>query len=417
MTTSAPANSAPARAGAPESQTQLRPARMALSDRIGISVEAMTARPLRAVLSGLGIALGVAALIAVVGLGASSKEQINQQLSALGTNLLTVTAGQSVLGADASLPPDAVAMVGRIGPVTDVSQTGAVSASVYRNEHVDPLETNGIAVLATDTALLDTLRGTMAAGSWFNEATASFPTVVLGAKAAQRLGIDDASGEVAVRVGNSDFVVSGILSPNALVDSIDSAALVGWDAATTWLAFDGTPTTIYERSDDSAVDAVASVLPRTVNPENPDQVQVSRPSDALAAKAATDQALTALLLALGAVSLLVGGVGVANTMVIAVLERRSEIGLRRALGATRRQVLGQFLTESVTLSLAGGLAGALLGVAVVAGYAASRSWPLAIPAWAIVAGMACTVLVGALAGIFPAARAASVDPAQALSGN
>jgi len=403
-------------AAAPPSPTRLRPARLAVADRMSLALGAMTARPLRALLSGLGIALGVAALIAVVGLSSSSKARIGQQLDALGTNLLTVTAGQSVFGAAASLPEDATAMVSRVGPVTAVSATGAVGASVYRNEFVDPLETNGISVLATDVNLLDTLRGQMAAGSWLTEASADFPAVVLGSKAATRLGITDASGAAAVQIGATDYVVTGIMAPNPLVDSMDSSALVGWDSAKQFLGFDGTPATIYERSSDAAVEAVAAVLPATVNPENPDQVQVSRPSDALAAKAATDQALTALLLALGAVALLVGGIGVANTMVIAVLERRSEIGLRRALGATRRQIRGQFLSESIMLSLAGGVAGAVLGVLVVTGYALSRDWPVAIPAWALAAGLASTVIVGALAGFFPASRAARVDPAQALSG-
>lgn len=403
-------------AAVPPSPTRLRPARLAVADRMSLALGAMTARPLRALLSGLGIALGVAALIAVVGLSSSSKARIGQQLDALGTNLLTVTAGQSVFGAAASLPEDATAMVSRVGPVTAVSATGAVGASVYRNEFVDPLETNGISVLATDVNLLDTLRGQMAAGSWLTEASADFPAVVLGSKAATRLGITDASGAAAVQIGATDYVVTGIMAPNPLVDSMDSSALVGWDSAKQFLGFDGTPATIYERSSDAAVEAVAAVLPATVNPENPDQVQVSRPSDALAARAATDQALTALLLALGAVALLVGGIGVANTMVIAVLERRSEIGLRRALGATRRQIRGQFLSESIMLSLAGGVAGAVLGVLVVTGYALSRDWPVAIPAWALAAGLASTVIVGALAGFFPASRAARVDPAQALSG-
>lgn len=397
-------------------QERLRPARLAPVDRVSIAFGAMTARPLRAALSALGIALGVAALIAVVGLSSSSKARINQQLDALGTNLLTVTAGQSVFGAAASLPEEATAMVARIGPVEEVSATGDVPLSVYRTEHIDPLETNGIAVLATDVDLLATLRGEMAAGSWLTEASADFPAVVLGSKAATRLGISRADGSVTVRIGTSYYVVTGIMADNPLVDSMDSAALVGWDSAKTHLGFDGTPARIYERSTDDMVDAVAAVLPATVNPENPDQVQVSRPSDVLAAKAATDQALTSLLLALGAVSLLVGGIGVANTMVIAVLERRSEIGLRRALGATRRQILGQFLSESITLSLAGGLAGAALGVMVVTGYASSRDWPVSIPPWAIAAGLASTVLVGSLAGLFPASRAARIDPAAALSG-
>ncbi len=272
-------------------------------------------------------------------------------------------------------------------------------------------------MLAARTDLLDVLRGEMAAGSWLNEATAQQPTVVLGSKTAERLGLTttDVTGEVAVVVGDDLFTVIGIMAPNPLVDSLDTAALVGWPVAEQELAFDGHPTSIYERSDESQVEAVGAVLPATANPENPEEVDVSRPSDALAAKAATDSTLTGLLLGLGAVSLLVGGVGVANTMVIAVLERRQEIGLRRALGATRRQIMSQFIGESVLLSMVGGLAGVAIGCVVVAGYALSQGWPISIPLWAIAAGLGSTVLVGVIAGLFPASRAAKVDPAQALT--
>ena len=397
--------------------TPLAPARLALADRLTVAVSGMVGRPLRVVLSALGIALGIAALVAVVGLSSSSKEAINQQLDSLGTNLLTVTAGQSIFGEESQLPLEAEAMVTRIGPVTDVSATGAVDVGVYRNREIDDRETNGIAVLAARTDLLDVLRGEMAAGSWLNEATAQQPTVVLGSKTAERLGLTttDVTGEVAVVVGDDLFTVIGIMAPNPLVDSLDTAALVGWPVAEQELAFDGHPTSIYERSDESQVEAVGAVLPATANPENPEEVDVSRPSDALAAKAATDSTLTGLLLGLGAVSLLVGGVGVANTMVIAVLERRQEIGLRRALGATRRQIMSQFIGESVLLSMVGGLAGVAIGCVVVAGYALSQGWPISIPLWAIAAGLGSTVLVGVIAGLFPASRAAKVDPAQALT--
>lgn len=402
-----------ASAGPPE----LTPARLALADRFNVAVSGMVGRPLRVVLSALGIALGIAALVAVVGLSSSSKEAINQQLDSLGTNLLTVTAGQSIFGEDSQLPLESESMVSRIGPVTDVSATGTVDASVYRNPEIDDRETNGIAVLATRTDLLDVLRGEMAVGSWLNDATAQQPAVVLGSKAAERLGLTgaDVTGRVAVIVGDDRFTLVGIMAPNALVDSLDTAALVGWPVAERELAFDGHPTSIYERSTESQVEAVAAVLPATVNPENPEEVDVSRPSDALAAKAATDSTLTGLLLGLGAVSLLVGGVGVANTMVIAVLERRQEIGLRRALGATRRQIMGQFIGESVLLSMVGGLAGVVIGCIVVAGYALSQGWPISIPLWAIAAGLGSTVLVGVVAGLFPASRAANVDPARALT--
>jgi putative ABC transport system permease protein len=144
-------------------------------------------------------------------------------------------------------------------------------------------------------------------------------------------------------------------------------------------------------------------------------VDVSRPSDALAAKQATDTALTGLLLGLGAVALLVGGVGVANTMVISVLERRAEIGLRRSLGATRGHVGIQFLTESLLLSALGGAGGALLGIAVTGAYAAYQGWPAVVPAWASAGGVATTMLIGCCAGIYPAWRAAHLSPTEALA--
>jgi putative ABC transport system permease protein len=392
------------------------PSRLRPRDVLRVAATGLRARPLRAVLSALGIAVGIGAMVAVIGISASSRAEIEREIQALGTNLLTVEPGRSLgSGETAVLPTESVDMVARIGPISSVSAVGEVDdALVYRNDQVDELKTNGITTLAARPDLLETVGAEVASGRWLDEALAAYPTVVLGATTAERLGVARTDGRVAVWLGEQWFTVVGVLAPAPLAPELDAAALVGWPVAQEWLGYDGAPTRLYERSPDSQVDDVRAVLGATVNPANPQEVAISRPSDALAAQAAADETLLALLLALGAVAVLVGGIGVANTMVIAVLERRSEIGLRRALGATRAHIRTQFLGESVLLAALGGIAGAVLAAAVTAAFAAGRGWPFALPIWVLALAAAATVLVGALAGAYPAARAARMSPTSAL---
>ncbi|MGC4754625.1 ABC transporter permease [Micromonospora trifolii] len=394
----------------------LTPARLRPADVLRVGGVGLRTRPLRAFLSALGIAIGIAAMIAVVGISSSSRAELDRALDALGTNLLTVEPGSTLFGADAQLPEESIAMIGRIGPVTEVSATGQVpDAKVYRSDRIPAAETGGIATRAARLDLLGTVGAEVTTGTWLNEATARYPAVVLGVTAAQRLGVTSADPQVQVLLGGRLFTVVGTLAAAPLAPELDASALIGWAAAAEYLGFDGHPTTVYTRAQESQVEAVRSVLGATTNPEAPNEVEVSRPSDALAAAQATDDAFTGLLLGLGAVALLVGGVGVANTMVISVLERRAEIGLRRSIGATRAQVRAQFLTESLLLSALGGIGGVVLGILVTSGYALSQDWPTVVPAWAMLGGVGATVVIGGLAGLYPAVRAARLAPTEALA--
>jgi putative ABC transport system permease protein len=371
-------------------------------------------RKLRSALSALGIAIGVAAIVAVLGLSASSQAGLLAQIDRLGTNLLTVTNGQSLFGKTAELPDAAPAMIGRIGPVTDVQYTGATGANAYRSPLIPTVDTNALSVDAASLGLLRAVGTSVAQGRFLNAATAKEPVAVLGGGAAQFLGIDRVYSGERIWVGGQWFYVVGILNPAALTPEIDTSVLVGFSAAHTYLGLDGHPSTIYVRTQTDEAAAVQSVLAATANPEAPNQVDVSQPSAALVARADAQSALNGLFLGLGAVALLVGAVGVANIMVISVLERRGEIGLRRALGATKGNVRTQFLTEAILLALLGGAVGVGLGIVATTIYASSKGWAIVIPALAWAGGLGAAVLIGAAAGLLPALRAARMPPTDAL---
>jgi putative ABC transport system permease protein len=394
--------------------TGLEPSRLHLADALRTASVGLHTRRLRAALSAVGIMIGIAAMVGVLGLSESSKSDLLAQLDRLGTNLLTVQAGTGIGIGSGELPEEAAGMVARIGPVETTSSISAVDAGVYKNDLIPSGQTGGITVQAIDINLLDTLAGSLADGKFLDAATASYPTAVLGSVAAERLGIGEVTGTQQVWLGEQWFTVIGVLNQFELNPDLDRAALIGRGAAADYLDHDNVPTSILVRVNPDYVDDVTGVLAATANPQNPEEVEVARPSDALEAKEAADDAFTALLLGLGAVALLVGGVGIANVMVISVLERRSEIGLRRALGATKRHVAVQFLGEALLLSAVGGVGGVLMGWAVTGIYAEVRGWNTLIPPIAIGGGIAAALLIGAVAGLYPAIRAARLSPTEAL---
>ncbi len=401
MTASAPPEPAPAR---------LRP-----GDLAGLATIGLRTRRLRAGLSALGITIGVAAIVAVLGLARSSQAGLLAEIARLGTNLLTVTNGQNLAGGTAELPVAAPGMIGRLPGVTAVQDTGTVgNVNAYRSPYMPSIQTNALTVTASSLGLPVVVGTSVAQGRYLNAATAREPAAVLGAAAARRLGIDRIWPGERIFAGGMWFYVVGILRPAALAPEIDSSVLVGYPAAEKYLHFDGHPSQIYLRASDNQVRAVDALLGAQANPENPSQVTVSQPSDALTAQAAAAGAFDTLFLGLGAVALLVGAVGVANIMIISVLERRQEIGLRRALGATKGQIRTQFLTEAILLALAGGASGVTAGAGATAIYAHAKGWAIIIPPEAWAGGLAAAVLIGALAGLLPAIRAARLSPTQAL---
>lgn len=394
-----------------------KPVRLVPLDLLGLGLLGIRTRKMRAALSALGISIGIATLVVVTGIPASSQRALMTQLTALGTNMLQAQPMPDQKP-PVLIPETATDMVARIGPVTVASAVANTHASVHRSDRVDTADFSGLSVLAARDNLLKAVNGTVRSGRFLSASTDRFPTAVLGSVAARRLGftrVTPGGPASQIYVGGRWFTVIGILARTPLSPDLDRAVLVGWQAARAQLKFDGHPTVIYVKAREESMEAVRDVLPATIYPQLPGLVQVSRPSDALAAKRATQTTLSVLFLGLAGVALLVGGIGVANTMVVSVLERRREIGLRRALGASRGQIRGQFLTESVVLSGLGGLAGTVIGVLATAGYAVWQGWPVVVPPAAAVGGFGGAVLVGMVAGVYPSVRAARLMPTEALA--
>ena len=394
--------------------------RVALSDSLFVGTLGLRTRKTRTLLTALGIAIGIAAMISVLGITSSSDAQLQAELDALGPNLLEITPGDSFTRAEVVFPPHIHEVVQRIGTVESSTAVSQVAASVRRTEFIPEQQTGGISLMAVEPEVFPMVDAVLRSGVFLDSSSAMVPRVVLGAKAAERLGIKSSLGSPQVYIDDTYFTVVGILEPAPLAPNVDRAAMIGNEIAAELFDSELDPSLVYARvrddllDDQRRFDETRAVIAATVLPDAPTEVSVSRPSELLAARSSTQDAFTGLLLGLGAVALLVGGVGIANVMVISVIERRTEIGLRRALGALRGHIRFQFVCESALLAALGGLGGVLLGAVITFSYAQSQGWLISIPASSLGAGFLLAVAIGSIAGLYPAARAARLDPAEAV---
>ena len=388
--------------------------KLGLSDIYSVAVYGIKARKGRSIMTSIGIGIGIAAIVAVIGISASGKADLIATLESLGTNLIKASPTSGFFGTQDDLPEGVLGMVERIGPVEEVTSTTQTDLLVRRSDFISELEGGGISVIVTNPELLDVVGGSLVDGRFTESGLGGLPVATLGSVTANRLGINNLDTPTRILINNEWFGVIGILEKLSIHPDLDRSVFIGYKVAKDLFDIDSEPSTIYLRANPTYVEDVVDVLAPTMNPENPDQVEVSRPSDALEAQQAAEEAFTSLLLGLGSVALLVGGVAIANVMVMSVLERRMEIGVRRSIGATRSEIRTQFLLESILLAGMGGFVGVLLGTGITIGYTRYADITFSIPIWQVLGAIILALVIGALAGLYPAIRASKIQPAEAV---
>ena len=387
-------------------------------DALSLGTLGLRTRKGRTAMAAIGIAIGVASLVALVGIINSGEADAQRDLLDQGIDVLELTPGTSFADEPELLPGAAAAIDTHMRDLVDVvASIRRVPATLRKTDFIPEVETGGIRLFSVnedDLDLLVPLRGGVAHGRFHDAATVRVPTVVLGADTAEVLGFDELYANPTVHISGNEFAVIGVLEPFTISQglTLNRAALIGSPVAENLFDADDNPERIWVQTDLDVIEMVRELLPRQANPEAPGEVSVS--SLDLEAREIISENFESLLSLLVVVIIVVGAIGVGNIMLISVLERRGEIGVRRALGAQKKHIAVQFLIESMLLTLLGGLAGIAVGLAVVTATTRVLDWPMTVQLSFIGVGLAVTLGVGLVAGLYPAWRASRMDPAEAV---
>lgn len=405
-----------------------RRSRLSTSDLFAEALAGMLQRPGRAALTALGTVLGVAAFVAVVGLTGTAGGQISKRFTALAATTVTVedTGGTGSDSAEDlapdSFPRDADSRVAAIDGVSaagvwwTVDDQGKIPVTGLPIPGArDP---GGMPIVAASPGMLRAARASVREGRLYDEFHDSRAerVVLLGAAAAEQLGIASLTGQPAIFIGGTPYTVVGIVKDVARETDLLFSVIVPRGTAERFLGQPGAdrrPTMLVETRP-GAVAVVGAQLAVALRPDAPELFKVITPPDPTQLRDQVSSDLGVLFLLLAGVCLVIGAVGIANTTMVAVLERVPEIGLRRALGARPRHIAGQFLVESAAAGTAGGLVGTSLGVIVVVLVALARQWTAVLAPAAVLPAPFIGTIIGVLAGLYPAVKAARIEPVEAL---
>ena len=377
-----------------------------------------TAR-VRAALTMLGVVIGVASVVALVGVGRGTTSQITSQLNALGTNLLTISAtGRN--GSSTTLTredADAIAQIETIAAVAPEAQTSGVVAA--------GLTTTTTSIIGTSAAYASVRAYTVWQGTFLTDTDvdSSLRVAVLGATVADDLGLDASAIGTQVTIGGRPFEVIGILQPKggAGFQDPDNQVLVPIGTVEKYFVGNHQVRTIgvsVAQADQiqAARNSITELLRvrHGISATATDDFSIFDQAQLLAAASTISGTLTLLLGGIASISLIVGGIGIMNIMLVSVRERTREIGIRKALGARARDILSQFLIEALTLSLFGGLIGIGLGLAVSAVIGRIAGWGFSFDPATVALATLFSLVVGVVFGVWPARLAARLDPIAAL---
>ncbi|WP_132189886.1 MULTISPECIES: ABC transporter permease [Kribbella] len=396
----------------------------AVRDLLDEALAGVAARPTRLILTTLGTVLGIAALVGTVGLGQTAAGQITQRFDLAAATRVVVQPddkGGQEGEAATQLPWDAPERIARLN---GVDAAGTVSQLEVGDDLVRSVagldgqkEGHALQVMAGSPGLFDAVRGGLKTGRFFDAGhdNRGDRVVVLGKNAAERLGINRIDSQPAIFLGDQAYTVIGILdSVSGRAELLDAVIMPNGAAK---LAYDlEAPDAVEIRTAVGAAQLIAGQAPVAIDPNNPSALKVDAPPKQGGVRTGVESDLNALFLLLGAVALLVGGLGIANVTLLSVLERVSEIGLRRALGAARRHVAAQFLVESVIVGFLGGLLGTAVGVLLTVGVSWFRDWTPILDSRLSLGAPLLGAVIGLIAGTYPAWKASAIQPITALRG-